>query len=163
MLLLSRNIGSFSFLWASTVKARNPHFQAAVAAIFHSAPFVNDLGISLGEVAVGRVESQLALAPRHLQHDGFVHAAVQTAIADHTAGAAAYSVIEAEQLALTMTLTINLLRPAQGRALHCVALVLRAGRRAIVVESEVSCLGDGASTLVAKATVTLAVLTRHET
>lgn len=145
------------------MKARNPDFRAAVAEIFRSAPFVNDLGISLGEVAVGRVESQLALAPRHLQHDGFVHAAVQTAIADHTAGAAAYSVIEAEQMALTMTLTIHFLRPAQGRAVHCLASVLRAGRRAVVVESEVLCLGDGASTLVAKATVTLAVLTKNET
>jgi uncharacterized protein (TIGR00369 family) len=98
-----------------------------------------------------------------LQQDGFVHAAVQAAIADHTAGAAAYSMIEAEQMALTMNLAISLLRPAEGRSLHCVALVLRAGKRAIVAEAEVFALGASRKTLVAKATVTLAVLTKAGT
>lgn len=133
-----------------------------MTAIFRDAPFVVDLGIQPGEIAVGRVTSKLALAPRHLQHDGFVHAAVQTAIADHTAGAAAYSVIEAGQMALTMSLAVNLLRPAKGDALECVATVLRAGRRAIVVEAEVFAVGRQASVLVTKATVTLAVVSKTE-
>src|SRR5262245_48318577 len=103
------------------MKPRNPAYDEAVAAVFRSAPFVADLGIELAGVAVGRVESRLALTRRHLQQDGFVHAAVQTAIADHTAGAAAFSVIEADQLALSVNLSVNLLRPATGDELRCQA------------------------------------------
>ena len=145
------------------MEPRNPDFREAVAAVFRSAPFVADLGIELGEIGVGHVESQLAVTSRHLQQDGFVHAAVQAAIADHTAGAAAYSMIEAGQMALTMNLAISLLRPAEGLSLHCVASVLRAGKRAIVAEAEVFALGASRKTLVAKATVTLAVLTKAGT
>lgn len=132
------------------MEARNPKFREAVLTIFGSAPFVVDLGIEPGESAVGHVESAMVLASRHLQHDGFVHAAVQTAIADHTAGAAAYSVIEADQIALTMSLAVNLLLSAKGHALHCLASVLRAGRRAIVVESELFALEENAKIPVAK-------------
>jgi uncharacterized protein (TIGR00369 family) len=145
------------------MKPRNPGYDAAVAAVFRAAPFIADLGIELVSVAVGRVESRLALTRRHLQQDGFVHAAVETAIADHTAGAAAFSVIEADQAVLSVSLSVNLLRPGRGDELRCQATVLRAGKRMVVVESEV--FARAAATpevMVAKATITLAVLKRAE-
>jgi uncharacterized protein (TIGR00369 family) len=145
------------------MKPRNPEYEASVAAIFRSAPFIADLGVRLESVAPGRVASRLALSTRHLQHDGLVHAAVQTAIADHTAGAAAYTMLEPEQIALTLSLTVNLLRPATGEELCCRAMVLRAGKRTVVAESEVfACTSSVPDVLVAKATVTLAVLQRTE-
>jgi uncharacterized protein (TIGR00369 family) len=114
-------------------------------------------------VAAGRVESRLAVATRHLQHDGLVHAAVQTAVADHTAGAATYTMLEAEQIALTVSLNVSLLRPATCDELRCRALVLRAGKRMVVAESEVFARTSSApELLVAKATVTLAVLLKAE-
>jgi uncharacterized protein (TIGR00369 family) len=145
------------------MKARNPGYDATVAAIFRAAPFIADLGVELVSVSVGQVQSRLAVTKRHLQQDGFVHAAVQTAIADHTAGAAAFSVIEAEQLALSLNLSVSLLRPATGDELLCRASVLRAGKRLIVAESEVFARAAAAAeVLVAKATVTLAVLQRTD-
>jgi uncharacterized protein (TIGR00369 family) len=145
------------------MKPRNPDYEASVAAIFRAAPFVADLGIELVGVAAGRVESRLALATRHLQQDGLVHAAVQTAIADHTAGAAAYTMLEADQIALSVSLNVSLLRVATGDELRCRASVLRAGKRMVVAESEVYARAStGAEVMVAKATVTLAVLQKTE-
>jgi uncharacterized protein (TIGR00369 family) len=145
------------------MRPRNPDYEAAVAAVFRAAPFVRDLGIELVSVKAGEVESRLAVATRHLQHDGLVHAAVHTAIADHTAGAAAYTVIEADQLALSVSLNVSLLRSTICDELRCRASVLRAGRRIVVAESEVFARTASApEVLVAKATVTLAVLQRAE-
>jgi uncharacterized protein (TIGR00369 family) len=146
-----------------SMKPRNAAYEEAVAAMFRAAPFVADLGIEVVSVAVGRIESRLAVTRRHLQHDGLVHAAVLTAIADHTAGAAAFSVIEADQLALSVNLSINLLRPGTGEELRCQATILRAGRRVIVAEAEVFARGSALpEVMVTKATVTLAVLRRTE-
>jgi uncharacterized protein (TIGR00369 family) len=145
------------------MKPRNPDYEASVAAVFRSAPFITDLGVELVRVAAGQVESRLALARRHLQHDGVVHAAVHTAIADHTAGAAAYTLLEAEQIALSVSLNVSLLRPATGDELRCRASVLRAGRRVVVAESEVFArAGAAPDVMVAKATVTLAVLPKAD-
>jgi acyl-coenzyme A thioesterase PaaI-like protein len=58
-------------------------------AFFASAPFMADLGIEPFEAAEGRIATRIALAPRHLQHTGVVHAGVIGAMADHTMGAAA--------------------------------------------------------------------------
>jgi acyl-coenzyme A thioesterase PaaI-like protein len=48
-----------------------------------------DLGASLVGLSEGVAESELEIAPRHGQQDGFVHAGVIATLADHTAGAAA--------------------------------------------------------------------------
>lgn len=59
-------------------------------------------------------------------------------------------------------LGINLLRPAMGQALRCRATVLKPGRTLTVAESEVwAAAGDGEK-LVAKATVTLAVVNKFQ-
>jgi len=46
-----------------------------------SPPFMVDLGVEPVAVEEGRVSTVLALAPRHLQHTGQVHAGVSTAMA----------------------------------------------------------------------------------
>ena len=68
-----------------------------VRAIFERSAFVADLGVSLEALGPGWCETSLAIQPRHLQQNDFVHAGVQATLADHTAGAAArtISVVEA--------------------------------------------------------------------
>lgn len=61
--------------------------------IFHSAPFIQQLGLQLDLVSEGECRSSLKLTEHHLQQDGFVHAGVQASVADHTAGAAAASLV----------------------------------------------------------------------
>jgi uncharacterized protein (TIGR00369 family) len=140
------------------VEARNPEYAAFVRELFERAAYVEDVGIRLVNSSPGWCESELEVQPRHLQQDGFVHAGVQATIADHTAGAAAGTIIAKGLLLLTVEFKINLLRPGRGERLACGARVLKPGRTLIVVESEVYGVEEGKRTLVSKATVTMAAL-----
>ncbi len=131
--------------------------------IFTSAPFAADLGLRLESVGPGECTSVLPLERRHLQQDGYVHAGVQAAVADHTAGGAAASLLRKGQYVLSAEFKINLLRAAKGERLICRARVLKAGAQLTVVESEVFCVTSSAERLVSKATVTLAVISPRAT
>jgi uncharacterized protein (TIGR00369 family) len=131
--------------------------------LFRAAPFVAFLGIELEAISSGRCHTRLHLRPEHLQETGLVHAGVIAAIADHTAGAAAGSVLDRLSYPLTVEFNINLLRRASGDHLTCHSRVLKPGRTLVVAESEVFIAGRGVDgVLVAKALVTLAVLTKVE-
>ena len=131
-----------------------------VRRIFDQAPFIAELGVVLECVAPGECETSLRLERRHLQQDGFAHAGVQATLADHTAGAAAATLVGPNEYVLTVEFKINLLRPAHGERLCCHATVLKPGSRIDVVESELWTDDGGNLKLVAKAMVTLAVLAR---
>lgn len=136
----------------------DPNYRENVDAIFSRAAFIRELGIELRDFGAGWCETSLKLQPRHLQQDGFAHAGVVATMADHTAGASGASLVPEGSVVLTVEYKINLLRPAVGDSLRCRARVLRAGRRIIVSESEVFVSKEGVEKLVAKATVTLAVV-----
>jgi uncharacterized protein (TIGR00369 family) len=140
---------------------RGPVAGDELQRIFDQAPFVADLGLRLEAVGPGECETSLELEPRHLQQDGFVHAGVQAALADHTAGAAAATLVGPSEYVLTVEFKINLLRPARGERLRCRASVLKPGARIDVVESEIRAEEGGESRLVSKALVTLVVLARE--
>ena len=128
--------------------------------LFDAAPFIRDIGMSLVAIAPGRCETCIVLSERHLQQDGVVHAGVLATMADHTSGTAGASIIEAGAYVLTAEFKINLLRAARGERLHCVGTVLKPGRRLIVADSEVFDGTPDSGKLIAKATVTLAVMTK---
>jgi uncharacterized protein (TIGR00369 family) len=132
--------------------------KSEIERIFLSAPFIADLGVRLESVAPGECRTSLVLVERHLQQDGYVHAGVQATVADHTAGAAAATLVGPGQYVLTAEFKINLLRSAKGSHLTCVAKVLKPGSSLTVVESEVFCGTADERRLVSKATVTLAVV-----
>jgi uncharacterized protein (TIGR00369 family) len=127
--------------------------------IFHAAPFIASLGIELETVTPGQCVTKLRVLPHHLQQNGVVHAGVLATMADHTAGGAAASLLSAGQYPLTAEFKINLLRPASGTDLTCRARVLKPGRTLSVAESEVFMDRGGSEILIAKALVTLAVVT----
>jgi len=134
----------------------NPNYQERVRDIFARAAFVEALGVRLTGCGQGWCEAELNIEPRHLQQDDFVHAGVLSTLADHTAGAAAATMINAERIVLTVEFKINLLRPALGDSLRCRAELLKCGRRLIIAESSIFSRAGGKEKLVAKATVTLA-------
>lgn len=142
------------------MEVTNPNYKAAVQEIFDRAAFVNDVGIRLTGCGPGWCETELAIAPRHYQQHDVVHAGAQATIADHTAGAAATTLIRSTELVLSAEFKINLLNAARGEKLRCRARVLKAGRMLIVTESEVFAISGANERLVAKATVTLAVVAK---
>ena len=125
--------------------------------IFNAAPFIASLGIELESATHGECRTVLRLRPDHLQQTGVVHAGVIAAIADHTAGGAAGSVLNRGFYPLTIEFKINLLRPASGDRITCHSRVLKAGRSVIVAESDVFASMEGGEVLAAKAIVSLAV------
>lgn len=126
----------------------------AVVPTWNEAPFIGEVGFHLDTVEPGRVTSSLAIEPRHRQQHGVVHAGVIGTMADHTGGTAALTVTPEDTTVMTIEYKVNLLRPARGDRLVCIGVVLKEGRNIVVSESEV--FDD--DRLVAKATVTLAVL-----
>ena len=144
------------------MQAQNPNYKQVVENIFQQANFIQELGIELVDIDVGSCQSQLVLQPKHLQHNEFVHAGVQATIADHTAGAASATLIAEDEMILTVEFKINLLRPAKGQQLRCQATVLKPGRMLSITESEVWAIDGEKSSLVSKATITLAVLSRSQ-
>ena len=137
---------------------KNSDYKARVANIFVSARFIQDVGYRLRDCGPGWCETELAVEPRHWQQDGFVHAGVQATMADHTAGAAAGTLMRVDELVLTVEFKINLLRTAVADRLFCRADVLRPGRQLTVVESSVFAVVGEKQTLVSKAMVTLALV-----
>ena len=127
-------------------------------AVFRAAPFIVDLGIEPTAMGEGRCETVLVVQPRMLQHTGQVHAGVITTLADHTAGAAAQSVLPAGAVAITAELKISLMRPARGERLVCCAVVLKPGRSLVFAEAEVHAIEGGVRSLVAKLSATLAAV-----
>ncbi|HEY5118765.1 MAG TPA: PaaI family thioesterase, partial [Anaerolineales bacterium] len=115
--------------------------------------------IQLDSLGHGKCTTVLLLQPRHLQQDGYVHAGVQATMADHTAGAAAATLLQVGQIVLTAEFKINLLRAAKGDRLICRSKVLKPGKQLTVVESEIFCVASETEKLVSKATVTIAVVT----
>ena len=134
---------------------RDPSYEAKVRAIVDKAAFVGHTGIALVALRPGWCETTLAVEPRHAQQNGYLHAGVLATMGDHTAGAAAGTLVGADESVLTVEFKINLLRPAKCDRVTCRAQVLRAGRTLTVVESE---LYDDKERLVAKMTVTLAIV-----
>ncbi|MDE2614345.1 MAG: PaaI family thioesterase [Burkholderiales bacterium] len=124
---------------------------------FRLAPFMVDLGVEPIAVAEGRVTTALAIAPRHLQHTGQVHAGVSSAMADHTMGAAAQTLAREGTWALTADLKTSLLRAAKGERLVCEAWVIKSGRTLAFTEAEVFVEHEGRRTLVMKASATMSM------
>ena len=139
---------------------KNVNYVEEASRIFLRAPFIKNLGIKPVHFEPGKCETVLVIEPSHLQQDGFIHAGVQATMADHSAGAAAFTLVAEKEFVLTAEFKINFLRAAKGDRLRCVATVLKPGNHLSVVESEVFCQSGDNQKLVSKATVTLAVLQR---
>jgi uncharacterized protein (TIGR00369 family) len=132
--------------------------SAMIESIFKQAAFLELLGIKFESSEPGKCVSSLLPKPELMQQNGVLHAGVLATMADHTAGAAAGTLIDNQHIVLTVEFKINLLRPGQGTQFRCEAAVLKGGRTLSVVESSVFQVLNDSEQLVAKAMVTIAIL-----
>ncbi len=140
------------------MQVKNPNYRDHIDHIFARAGHIQALGIDLLDVGPGWCETQLFVKPHHSQQTGFVHAGVLATLADHTAGSAGSTLLAIDEYVLTIEFKVNFLRAAQGQRLWCRADVLKPGRMITVAEAEIFAETGEHKKLVAKATVTLAVL-----
>lgn len=138
------------------MQPRHLGYRNAVAAIFETPGFITDLGVRFVDCGPGWCTTRIDLSPRHLQHTGVVHAGVVSTIADHTAGAAAMTLLEHGQVPVTVEFKIHLLRAARGAHLECRGEVLKPGARFTTSESTVHAVDGDTRTMVAKLIATMA-------
>jgi uncharacterized protein (TIGR00369 family) len=128
-----------------------------VRELFKTAAFIADVGYELAGVGPGWAETSLAVTARHGQAERFVHAGVLATMADHTAGAAAATLVGPSEVVVTVEYKVNFLKPALGDVLRCRAEVLRPGKTLSVVEAKVFA-GNDQKKPVAAVMLTLAVI-----
>ncbi len=128
---------------------------------FQAAPYMVELGIEPTVAEPGKIVTTMILQPRHHQHTGHVHAGVCSAMADHSMGAAAQTLVPAGQWIMTAELKTSHLRAAQGEHLECRASVIKPGRSLVFTEAEVWCVTGAERNLVVKASATMAVTQRR--
>ena len=138
------------------MQPRHPDFRQAVASLFDTPGFIKDVDIRFVDCGPGWCTTRLDLSPRHLQHTGVVHAGVSATMADHSAGGAAMSLLDAGQVPVTVEFKIQLLRAASGSHLECRGEVLTLGARLIAAEATVYAVDGAARVMVAKLISTLA-------
>ncbi len=135
----------------------NDQTKHKIAELFTS-PFVRSIGVRFIDAGDGWCETVMDVTPTHAQHTGVVHAGALASLADHTSGAAAFTLMQPDEVVLTIEFKVNLLRPAHGPAMRCRAEVLKPGRMFHVVEASVFAVNAAKETLVAKMMATLAVV-----
>ena len=120
-----------------------------VAKSFDSQAFMKTIGAELISVEQGKVIISLKLKSSLMQQHGFGHAGVTFSIGDSAAGYAALTKMESHQEVLTSEMKIQLLSPSHGSMLKAVGSVIKAGRRLLVVKSDVYSVSDKKEKLVA--------------
>lgn len=124
--------------------ARNPHFETAVRASFARQGLMRLFGAELIAVGPGTCTIVAPVGPETSQQHGYAHAGLTWSLGDSAAGYAALSLRAVGEEVLTVEMKINLLAPAAGSRLVAEGRVLRAGRRIMVVASDVHAK-DGAA------------------
>ena len=120
-----------------------------VAKSFDSQAFMKTIGAELILVEQGKVIISLKLKSSLMQQHGFGHAGVTFSIGDSAAGYAALTKMETHQEVLTSEMKIQLLSPSHGSMLKAIGSVIKAGRRLLVVKSDVYSVSDKKEKLVA--------------
>ena len=120
-----------------------------VAESFESQAFMKTIGAKLNSVDEGRVVISVELKPSMMQQHGFGHAGVTFSIGDSAAGYAALTKMGKNQEVLTSEMKIHLMSPADGKILKAVGSVLKAGRRLLVVQSNIYSGNDKNEKLIA--------------
>ena len=138
--------------------ARDPEFAEKVRASFSRQGLMRLLGAELVSVAAGAAEIRVAFREELSQQHGYFHGAVTGAIADSSAGYAAFSLTPSGSSVLTVEYKMNTLAPAQGEALLARGSVIRAGRTLTVCKSDVFAIRSGAESLCATMLTTIMVL-----
>ena len=116
---------------------------------FESQAFMSTIGAKLDLVEEGKVIISVELKPSLMQQHGFGHAGVTFSIGDSAAGYAALTKMGINQEVLTSEMKIHLLSPADGKMLKAVGSVLKAGRRLVVVQSDIYSVNEKNEKLVA--------------
>jgi uncharacterized protein (TIGR00369 family) len=127
----------------TTAPALDPGTETRIRDSIGRQTLLSTLGVTIGELARGRVILDLPYRADLCQQNGYVHAGAITTLADSACGYAAASLMPADRDVLTVEFKVNLLSPARGDRFRATAEVVRAGRTLTVCSAEVVAWADG--------------------
>ncbi len=116
---------------------------------FDRQTMMTTLGAHLTEVTPGAVTITAPILPEAMQQHGFAHAGLTFSIGDLAAGYAALTLIPEDHEVVTAEMKINLLAPGRGDLLIARGMVVKPGRRLIVVAAEVFARTGHGETMIA--------------
>ena len=117
----------------------NPTIEAKIRASFAAQSLMETFGARLAALGPGTCRLEAEVGANARQQMGFAHAGLTFALGDTAAGYAALTLMPEEDEVVTAEIKINLLAPATGASLRAEGRVLKAGRRLVVVASDVWC------------------------
>jgi uncharacterized protein (TIGR00369 family) len=124
--------------------------------------FTNFIGFAIHTIEAGYIEGTLDLQQHHLQQMEFVHGGVTATLSDIVAGFAAYTLVKKGQGVVTVDLKVSYMNPGQGEKLSAKGFVIKAGSKLFFCESEIYAIKGDKSTLIAKASATMALVTPED-
>ncbi|MDX8353792.1 PaaI family thioesterase [Cognatiyoonia sp. IB215182] len=134
---------------------RNPEAVARMRADFDRQGAMAAMGITVGDVAPGRVVLEMPFNADFGQHHGFMHAGVITTAMDSACGFAAFTLMEADAEVLTVEFKCNFMAPAKGDAFRFEGNVVKAGRTLTFTEGRAVAIDAGQEKVVATISATM--------
>ena len=110
------------------MEPRNDNWKARSVAGFHAQKMMVTLGVSIAEIAPGRMVFEMPFQPAFTQHNGFLHAGTVTTVLDTACGFAAFTLMAPDREVLTVEFKSNFLAPAQGDLFRFEGEVVKSGR-----------------------------------
>lgn len=104
--------------------------------------FVQFMGMEVERMQEGVSRLRMPLLPQYLNSSGIVHGGVLASLIDSAAGAAAFSVVPADEYVVTLDLNVSYLRSRKADVLECIGRVTWRGGTLIRVEAEVTADGE---------------------
>jgi uncharacterized protein (TIGR00369 family) len=116
---------------------QDPDFADRIHRGFAGQYFMHTIGSEMAVVEPGFVEIHAPYNADLTQHHGYYHGGVIATLADAAGGFAAWTLLPADKVVLTVEFKLNLLAPAQGDTLITESRVLKPGRTLSVCRSDV--------------------------
>ncbi|MCK0095459.1 PaaI family thioesterase [Yoonia sp. F2084L] len=133
----------------------DPQSVARMRADFDRQGAMQTMGITVADVAPGRVVLEMPFNPDFTQHHGFIHAAAITAGMDSACGFAALTLMDAESEVLTVEFKCSFMAPARGQSFRFEGDVLKSGRTLTFTEGRAIAIDGTQETTVATITATM--------
>lgn len=106
--------------------------------VFREVPYIKLLGMELLELKSGEAVLRLKMRDELRQPHGVLHGGATASLIDTATAFAVISVLEKEEKATTVDLTVHYLRPVSEGEIICTAKIVRGGRRLLTVSAEVT-------------------------
>ena len=129
------------------MEPRNENWEARCKAGFFAQEVMGTLGVTIAELAPGRVVLEMPYQPVFTQHHGFLHAGTVTTVLDSACGFAAFTLMPDDREVLTVEFKSNFLNPAKGDVFRFEGEVVKSGRTLSVTRGTAFADGVAISTM----------------